>query len=200
VADRRASTPTAAAEAAVPDRLEVHALLGKAAASLRRHAAAEHQAALRHLDGLRRLPLYRGADFLLGGSLQRFERAAVSLPESPRRGLLRGRHRLAVLVCRPIFRLSGELLSRRLAELEARTSRLGLGGVRAIERETGNLERIKARAHALSPIAVLERGYSITFDKKTGAVVRSSDEVGLGAPLRIKLAKGDLDAEVTGKE
>jgi exodeoxyribonuclease VII large subunit len=200
VADRRASTPTAAAEAAVPDRREVGALLGKAAAGFRRHVTTEHQASSKQLDGLRRLPLFRNPDFLMGRFLQRFERAAVSLPQSPKRGLVRGRHRLAVLVSRPVFRLSSELVSGRSAQLEAMRSRLALGGVRAIERETGNLERIKARAQALSPLAVLERGYSITFDSRTGAVVRSPDEVGLGAPLRIKLAKGDLDAEVTGKE
>lgn len=200
VADRRASTPTAAAEAAVPDRQDVGALLGKAAASFRRHVTAEHQAAARQLGGIRRLPLYRSPDFLLGRFLQRFERAAVSLPQSPKRGLVRSRHRLAVLVSRPVFRLSSKLLTRRAVQLEARRSRLALGGVRAIERETGNLERIKARAQALSPLAVLERGYSIAFDSKTGAVVRSSDDVDLGALLKIKLAKGDLDAEVTGKE
>jgi exodeoxyribonuclease VII large subunit len=69
-----------------------------------------------------------------------------------------------------------------------------------VERETGTLERIKARATALSPLAVLERGYSITFDKLTGDVIRGPDDVELGAPVRIKLAGGDLDAEVTGKE
>jgi exodeoxyribonuclease VII large subunit len=53
---------------------------------------------------------------------------------------------------------------------------------------------------ALSPLAVLERGYSITFDQGTGKVLRSSAEVDEGAALRIKLASGGLDAEVTGKE
>jgi exonuclease VII large subunit len=31
-------------------------------------------------------------------------------------------------------------------------------------------------------------------------VVRSSEEAARGDPLRIRLAKGSLDAEVTGKE
>lgn len=200
VADLRASTPTAAAESAVPDRQEVNAMLGKVAAGLRRHATAEHQAAGRHLNGLRRLPLYRSPEFLLGRYFQRFERAAESLPQSPGRGLMRSRHRLAMLGSRPVFKLPGELLSRRRVELDSITARFALGGVRVIERETGTLERIKARATALSPLAVLQRGYSITFSKETGAVIRSPADVDLGAPLRIKLANGDLDAEVTGKE
>jgi len=105
-----------------------------------------------------------------------------------------------MLGSRPVFKLPGELLSRRRVELDSITAHFALGGVRVIERETGTLERIKARATALSPLAVIQRGYSITFSKETGAVVRSPADVDLGAPLRIKLANGDLDAEVTGKE
>jgi exodeoxyribonuclease VII large subunit len=62
------------------------------------------------------------------------------------------------------------------------------------------LEKTKARVHALSPQAVLERGYSITFNRETGEVVRAVDEVDVGTPLRIRLAAGALDADVTGKE
>jgi exodeoxyribonuclease VII large subunit len=200
VADRRASTPTAAAEAAVPDRLDIQALLAKSAAGLRRHAAAELQHAQRHLEGILRLPLYRGPDFVLGAFLQRFEKTAVALPESPSRGLTRSRHRLAVVACRPVFRLTAELLARRLAGIEAARARLSRCGPAAVQRDRGALERIKARADALSPLAVLERGYSITFRKDTGAVVRSPDEVEVGSPLEVRLARGALEAEVTGKE
>lgn len=200
VADRRASTPTAAAEAAVPDGLEVRAMLAKAAEGLRRHATAEHKAASRHLEAIRRLPLYKSPDFILGRFLQRFERTAVALPESPSRGLTRSRHRLVVIACRPVFRLPGELLTRQQAAFGAARARLQVSGTRAIEREKDDFERIKARANALSPLAVLERGYSITFNGDTGKVVRSSEEAGRGDTLRIRLAKGSLDAEVTGKE
>lgn len=200
VADRRASTPTAAAEAAVPDRLEVGALLSKAASGLRRHAGAELQQAAKNLDGMRRLPLYRGADFLLGPFLQRFERCAAALPESPARGLTRGRHRLAILSSRPVFRLPGELLAKRVAALESGKAKLARSGGLSLDRERGRFERMKARAHALSPLAVLKRGYSITFRADTGGVVRSSEEVEDGASLRIKLGEGALEARVTGKE
>ena len=68
------------------------------------------------------------------------------------------------------------------------------------DRKRGMLETVEARVTALSPLAVLDRGYSITFDKATGAVVRSSDEVTEGSALNIRLAHGGLQAEVTGKE
>jgi exodeoxyribonuclease VII large subunit len=200
VADRRASTPTAAAEAAVPDRSQVHAVLGKAAGTMRRQLAASVHHDTRQLAGIRRLPLYRGPDYLLGRFMQRWERAARSLPESPRRGLERSRHRLASVVARAVFRRPAELLASRGRDLEDSRAGVEAAAVRHIEKKRSALERVKARAMALSPLAVLERGYSITFDQATGKVVRSSAEVDEGAALRIKLASGGLDAEVTGKE
>ena len=87
-----------------------------------------------------------------------------------------------------------------LSRLEERASRLCLAAARVVEKERSNLERIVARAEALSPLAVLERGYSITFNKETGLVIRTPEDVELGSQLRVRLAKGSLDAEVTGKE
>jgi exodeoxyribonuclease VII large subunit len=155
VADRRASTPTGAAEAAVPEKADVLSFLLKNATLMRRRLLAEQQAAIRRMQGLSSRPLFSRADFLLGPFMQRWERAAAVLRESPRR---------------------------------------------ILDRRVSDLEKIKARVHALSPQAVLERGYSITFNRETGMVVRSSGEVEVGTPLKIRLAGGSLEADVTGKE
>jgi exodeoxyribonuclease VII large subunit len=200
VADKRASTPTGAAEAAVPDRSQVYALLGRTAASMRRHVSAGMNAHERQVAGIKRLPLYRGADYLLGGFMQRWERAAGALPESPRRGLERARHRLGVASSSPAFRRRMELLAPRRGQAQATRAALLRGIAVEGDRKRGTLERVKAAMMALSPLAVLDRGYSITFDKATGLVVRSPDEVERGAALNIRLARGSLDAEVTGKE
>ncbi|PKQ28720.1 MAG: exodeoxyribonuclease VII large subunit [Candidatus Anoxymicrobium japonicum] len=178
VADRWASTPTSAAQAAVPDCPHVRSMLRSSAVAMRGHVAARGQSDRRQLAGIKRLPLYRGVDFLLGRFMQRWERASKALPESPRRGLERSRYRLRVIVSRPVFGRPDEMLARqRIA-----------------------LERAKARVTALSPLAVLKRGYSITLEKSTGKVVRSAADVVVGAALKIKLESGVLDAEVTGKE
>lgn len=200
VADRRASTPTGAAEAAVPDRAEVHDLLRKTGAAQARRVAGAVQGGRTLVGGLKRRPLYRGTEFLLGPFMQRWERGARALPGSPSRGLMRGLHRLAVVSRRPVFRRPGEALARRRAEIDARRTLLLQGAVRVIEKRAGSIEKANARLSALSPLAVLERGYSITFKKETGAVVRSSEEVDPGTGLRIRLGRGTLEADVTGKE
>lgn len=200
VADRRASTPTAAAEAAVPDSAHVHSRLGRSAAALARKMESGLQIELKHLELLKRLPLYRSAEYLMGGHLQRWERSAAALPSSPARGLERRAHRLAALRGASVYRRPGELLTRHRAFLEALGSSLRRGGERGVAEKARALERLEGRAKALSPLAVLDRGYSITFERDSGRVVRSSGDVDAGAPLRIKLARGGLEAEVTGKE
>ena len=51
---------------------------------------------------------------------------------------------------------------------------------------------------ALSPFQTLERGYSLCFDSKTGALVRSVSEVSVGDDLRIQVADGQIDSLVKG--
>jgi len=71
---------------------------------------------------------------------------------------------------------------------------------RFIELRRSGLDRTLASLEAMSPLAVLERGYSITFDGKTGRAVRKADEVKEEDSLRILLHEGELRAKVTGKE
>ena len=53
------------------------------------------------------------------------------------------------------------------------------------------------RLEALSPLAVLDRGYAVCR-RPDGGVVRSAGELELGSTVEIVLGKGALDARVTG--
>ncbi len=61
---------------------------------------------------------------------------------------------------------------------------------------TRALEHRRQRLVALSPDGVLARGYSITQDADSGAVLRSSDATAAGRRVRIRLAAGRLGARV----
>jgi exodeoxyribonuclease VII large subunit len=61
---------------------------------------------------------------------------------------------------------------------------------------TRGLEHRRQRLVALSPDGVLARGYSITQDAESGAVLRSADATAAGRRLRIRLAAGRLGARV----
>jgi exodeoxyribonuclease VII large subunit len=80
-----------------------------------------------------------------------------------------------------------------LAALERRLITAQNGGVRQ-ERE--NLERLTSTLQALSPLAVLARGYSICRSQADGQVIREANAVVPGMPIDITLWQGSLRCTV----
>jgi len=87
----------------------------------------------------------------------------------------------------------------RTREARARTAataairlRLGAGGRRLAE--------LAARLDALSPLAVLGRGYSIARRESDGRIVRAAADVAVGDRLDLQLATGRIGAQVTRRE
>ncbi len=62
------------------------------------------------------------------------------------------------------------------------------------ERRAAMVETLEARLRALSPQAVLKRGYSITTIKKGGVIVRSADQVKAGDRLTTRFADGEIES------
>jgi exodeoxyribonuclease VII large subunit len=56
---------------------------------------------------------------------------------------------------------------------------------------------VSARLDALSPLAVLSRGYAIVYREPEGAIVRRAREVSEGDALRLRVAEGEIDATVS---
>ncbi len=60
-----------------------------------------------------------------------------------------------------------------------------------------SLKGLSDRLIALSPLNVLARGYSITFDKASGRVIKDVNQVTLGADILTVLSKGELESKVS---
>lgn len=65
-----------------------------------------------------------------------------------------------------------------------------------LDRAGDQVGHLRLQVRALSPLATLERGYAVVRTA-SGAVLRDPSEVGAGDALRVRVAGGDLDAEVT---
>ena len=65
----------------------------------------------------------------------------------------------------------------------------------AIAERKQNLRRLESQLRALSPLAVLDRGYSLT-QTEDGAVVRDIAQIKTGGTIRTRLAKGTFISEV----
>jgi len=111
--------------------------------------------------------------------------------------LRREQERLAAVRSRPALARPEVLLEAHAARLTdlRRTAwrvldaRVQAGGVELVQ--------LAARVTALSPAATLERGYAVV-QRADGSVVRGPDEVAVGDPLRVRLARGELAARVEG--
>ena len=81
--------------------------------------------------------------------------------------------------------------AQRLDEL---ATRFAAAGRRRVERAADDSDRLGGRLHALSPLAVLGRGYSVT--QRAGAVLTDAADVAAGEVVETRLAKGSIRCEV----
>ncbi len=218
VADLRASTPTAAAEAVSPDGTvlrrqlrDAAARLGQAAAAslrqrrqrvdqgrarlLRLHPGRRVEQHLLRIDELR-TRLIRGACAGREKKLYRLRQLALRLKvHDPARRLETLQSRLRQQQHRLWLARPARQLVRQRDLLEGLQGRL-LRGVRdRLRRDEARFQATSGRLRALSPEGVLERGYSIllTADQR---VVREADPALIGAQLQARLARGALELEV----
>ena len=195
VADRRAATPSEAAEIAVRS---VDTMLREFSLMMERMGKALMKRIGRERERIERLersyvlrrPLDRinqkkeTLDFLI----HRMERALSGK-------VMEVKHRLALLV--PSFRHFEKMLEKRRERLESMEKELLKVMGRFIEERRKKIEGYERNLQALGPYHVLSRGYAIV--RKDGRIVRSSEEVEVGERVDIWLAKGRLKGRVEEK-
>jgi exodeoxyribonuclease VII large subunit len=62
------------------------------------------------------------------------------------------------------------------------------------------LHQALGKLEMLNPLAVLTRGYSITYGLKDGRIVRRSGDVKADDAVRVRLAEGSIECTVTSVE
>ncbi len=173
VADVRATTPTKAAELVI---------------ARRRHCFSR-------LDRLLVEPALVEPETWLQEMKEQVEDLGQRLLESLQEPLLNGCHTLRVLhgdlmACSPQALILHQ--AQRLREL-ARTLQTQL--VHTLDQLTARVHGLAGRLHALSPLAVLERGYSITFDAQ-GRILKEVSSVKAGDRIRTQLHRGELISRI----
>lgn len=80
--------------------------------------------------------------------------------------------------------------------LQATTLRLHRTAIQIGNARRTCVNNASARVEALSPLAVLSRGYALVY-ATDGRLLRSSSDATAGQTIRVRLARGALEAEVT---
>jgi exodeoxyribonuclease VII large subunit len=215
VADRRAATPSEAAELVVPDANERSSRLGllarrlvramrgrlledasaqkalRARLSDPRFVIAQHQ---QHLDEhcLRAERAVGRRLAALGAGRKALERRLLS--RHPRLGVLTARAALDPLAARLKAAIERRL-ERAGVQVRPMPRRLVAAARGRLRGEQARLESLRSSLQALSPLTVLARGYSIALDERGRAISRS-DAVAVGESIRLRLHEGTLGARV----
>jgi exodeoxyribonuclease VII large subunit len=196
VADQRAPTPTAAAELVSPNRAD---LLDEVAGT--------------------KYELQRVMQRLLDNTQQRLDRATRALTP-PHERLARERDRLKLLQARARHALDQQysnatyclaMLRQRLAanrpeqirvrlqaHLEANRVALKRALLNNLAHRQNDVQARKNSLTLLSPLQVLERGYSIV--ERSGKVVRNAASLNVGDAISIRVAAGSINADVTSTD
>jgi exodeoxyribonuclease VII large subunit len=187
----RAATPTAAAELVAEREDEIasyvesltHNLVNAARYRLLASRARVQEAAMSHgFDDVR--SRLRAARDEAGVVAARLERRGASL-------VARVRRRLDDAACR----LSPARMSAQAGESRVRLALAGAAleaaGHARLDEARSRLVVAAASLDALSPLAVLGRGYALAADER-GRLLRSSKEARVGGRVRVRLSEGAL--------
>jgi exodeoxyribonuclease VII large subunit len=198
VADLRAPTPSAAAELVIRSRQEVEdqaeSLRSRLARAIRYRLlmakqslieAAQHGAFARMMDGINQrqqrlddltFRLEKAERKLVEQHRRRWERASAAVRHYDARRVLAGIRR----------------------DLASHTATLSGSMRTALLRHRSRLEQLEHQLKALSPVAILDRGYALIFDS-AGKLVKDSSQVEVGDELAARLARGTITAQVQKK-
>lgn len=124
------------------------------------------------------------------------EALSLRLAQSLRSRLQAGRHRLDALLSSPQLRqpLDRIATARQLTDGLEQQSRTAV--LMNFERQRHRLQAAAGRLSALSPLAVLARGYSVTRRAADGKMVRRAADVNVGEEVLVALQQGELTCRV----
>lgn len=190
-ADRRAPTPTAAAEIASPSRDELARRLDGLSSRLERLAEGALERRMQQLDYLSRRLIHPGER--LRHRAAHLEHLAQRLALSGSRCLEGGQWRLARAQQR-LLAASPDIAAR---ETEcAQLARRASSALAARMAETENrLQRLSASLAHLNPMAVLQRGYGLV-ENAQGGIVTDGAQLHAGDAVTITFAQGRADARI----
>jgi exodeoxyribonuclease VII large subunit len=198
-ADLRAATPSVAAELAVRDRREWRKLLHDAGRRLSGGVRLHIVDGRRYVRQLVRRYGFRKPEDALYTFAQTIDRLSARLTRAQGGILIGLDRRLCADVARSALRLPEIWIGPRRDRLARAGGHLRDTGKRLHARVAERLERSVGRLLALSPRAVLERGYAVIMDQ-SGKPVDSIEQARRGAPVSAWLRDGRLVARVEEKE
>lgn len=195
VADRRAATPTAAAEMVTPDQTTwqqsfdwyQQRLLQLLNEKIYRHQERVLwiRRRLQHQHPENQLQRLRSRTDELTKRLLRYGQAMIDYRQ----------HRLSASKAKLYAQSPIMLLKQNRQSVRFLNSKLQQAAVNVVTRKKSQLGNLARTLNAISPLQTLERGYSITLNNQ-GAAIISADQVKSGDTIKTRLHKGQIISKV----
>ena len=194
-ADVRAPTPSAAAEMVAAREDEIAAAVEGLTGSLLRAVRFRVLSEQGRLQDAVMSPAFDDVRARLREAARDLTSADHKLEKLIARARDAARRRLDAATCRlSPARTAARAANARVKLAVARQSLESVGSAR-VEEARSRLGVAAAALEALSPLAVLGRGYALASDER-GRVLRSARDVGMGARVRVRLGEGALRCRV----
>jgi exodeoxyribonuclease VII large subunit len=99
------------------------------------------------------------------------------------------------LLTRPVMKDPMVIVTSRVDQISTARDRAARTMTALIDSEKRELKQVRAHLRSLSPQSTLDRGYSVAT-LEDGAIARDASKIAAGSNLKIRLAKGSLEATV----
>ena len=195
VADLRAPTPSAAAELVIRSRQEIEEQLDSLGGRLEKAMRYRLLMARQSWGELAQHRAFSRMTDLIHRREQRLDELVYRL-ERAQRGILKDiRAKYETLSAAVRHYDVRRVLAGMKKDLEAAGGALISAFRNSLLERRVRLERMETALQALSPLAILERGYALVFDAE-GKLLKDAAKVKVGDEISAKLAKGTVEAEV----
>jgi exodeoxyribonuclease VII large subunit len=195
VADLRAPTPSAAAEIVIRSKQELQETVSALRERLRRAVQYKLLYERQRVTSLEKNRVFGRMEDAIARRQQRVDDLRFRLNSLMRGRLGDASRSLDLGVSRLRQRDLRQQLRMRERELFARLEALSAATQRFLMRLRSRLEQASGKLATLSPLAILERGYSLIFDAQ-GTLVKDASQLSPGDAIQARLARGEVDARV----
>jgi exodeoxyribonuclease VII large subunit len=195
IADKRAATPTAAAELAVPNWEDLYEKIGQRKIRIQRAIAKKIETERKKLTNLQKSYAFRYPEQLVKQKEQQLDRLFDDL----QRNMLHliERKRTALLnIEKDVQRNHPKSYIAKAREQLEKNETLLRQHVTSIKKEKEfQFKHLTTKLEALSPLKIMTRGYSLAY-KQDGKLIKSISNVSVGEPLTIKLKDGSVSCQI----
>lgn len=194
-ADLRAPTPSAAAELIVQERAALDESVHQLSERLARAMENQLEAYASRLERARSSFVFRRPEELLRQQRQRVDEAAMQLERTLRDTATEYRYRLDATVKSLALLSPDHQLQRMQERFSGLHGRLASAVRSTVESKRADFQPVVAHLDALSPLAILGRGYSLVR-KENGKIVADAGKLKRGEGVSLMFGKGSAKATV----